>query len=1246
MADITVEAIVFENPRWSSNTANPGDTITLAVDASDLTAEQEIVFTIRQGPRIVDVLQAASEARTVEWEVPNFSDSTQLQFDAILRERPGTANGHQAVLAQTRLLTILTVAGFRVEMTSIDEAFVPGLPPGPDQEKLEAAYRLHGNAPASGRYEIWGERYPTDQPIYTENFVPAAGNTTWNSWNGGGITTAPLNGLFLTPEFTPYRLKIIVGPDAVSVQDPYGAGKGKVSIAERQFQVVFQSVHIRLQDLRTPAPAIEAAADDSNYVLSKVLAIEPRIVADGSYANTGRLPNPARGATAAERCRIRIPMACHFRPTDSLDQGGLLVGDNYMEGAGAGLPTKWTIDSGFYTRPEIPIEFELRLKSKHAAINTDPNRLGLFVPAAIGPAKIEPIAEDYYDSDLYTGAPAGSNLELRHQPYWQNAAFKIKCGEHDDPHHSPAPAAPGDPGNAPVFDHWQVRFEVAGDGEQHFDVGTVDPTINFTFGSNELSVYLNRTKLTLAGRDLSGANANRPDGTPYPNDYAEADPGGGVGSAATVIDLVDPNLTKTGDILWIVRTPSAPATVAIGNWNKYPPGTNCHEHYGGIRGDTTTDPNNLFRKDYSTVPAAPLEPIIGRATADFPYKDGNYVNLKPDSSARQADQERVEIQALTAAPPAAPPPKLGLAGVIFSPSYIAGDSYVLKTRVERTPYERNLGYEADSPQFPTRPPDPNTWMGTTGILTVWRLLHIGRSLRLPEAGTIGLAAATALVPAVAATVAVPGLPAIPPAPAVGSISDNVTPRPYHGDGRNMSITRMNEYYAHAFNEWAISEPKQITVSSGGTPIQITSAAHDLQTGDVVTIDRVAGNAAANGTFVIDSVNADNFTLHQNHNFVGAAVVGPPVAGPGVGIVGAGGEIDVHIGANLRLYANIYNAVAGLNNGRLPMASPADIKNVLAPFDHYREQLPPGLGGVNRENAAAAAIHRLPAGTASEIAADAVSMAIAHRDAAVGAAGADLGVPPGGAIPSHPGPDDVYNAWVNNLEDTVTYDFMDALIPQVAQPRFMNVLRWPIYADRDLWIGFDPGTGTFSWDQMMTFGECIGNGQSYFMAAINPADLDDTLFPHEEGHSINLAHFVTENFAWKHHDLNHIQCMMSYDYTCGFIPQPAAPPHVIAGPNAPVTPTDQGWPHRYPPLPLHNNIDHWEVAPGAVAGADAIRCGPMGDPANPPIDANPPGPPMLLPRMGEPAELCAKCILKARGWKEDVLPCAWRHPDLF
>jgi hypothetical protein len=53
----------------------------------------------------------------------------------------------------------------------------------------------------------------------------------------------------------------------------------------------------------------------------------------------------------------------------------------------------------------------------------------------------------------------------------------------------------------------------------------------------------------------------------------------------------------------------------------------------------------------------------------------------------------------------------------------------------------------------------------------------------------------------------------------------------------------------------------ITAASNSTPVQITSAGHGLVTGQRVTISGVGGNTAANGTWTITVVDANNFTLN-------------------------------------------------------------------------------------------------------------------------------------------------------------------------------------------------------------------------------------------------------------------------------------------------------------------------------------------------------------------------------------------------
>lgn len=53
----------------------------------------------------------------------------------------------------------------------------------------------------------------------------------------------------------------------------------------------------------------------------------------------------------------------------------------------------------------------------------------------------------------------------------------------------------------------------------------------------------------------------------------------------------------------------------------------------------------------------------------------------------------------------------------------------------------------------------------------------------------------------------------------------------------------------------------ITAATNASPIQITSAAHGLATGASITLTGVGGNTAANGSWSITVVDANNFTLN-------------------------------------------------------------------------------------------------------------------------------------------------------------------------------------------------------------------------------------------------------------------------------------------------------------------------------------------------------------------------------------------------
>lgn len=61
--------------------------------------------------------------------------------------------------------------------------------------------------------------------------------------------------------------------------------------------------------------------------------------------------------------------------------------------------------------------------------------------------------------------------------------------------------------------------------------------------------------------------------------------------------------------------------------------------------------------------------------------------------------------------------------------------------------------------------------------------------------------------------------------------------------------------------WDIGDTaKTITGATNATPIKITAGSHGFDDGNLVTIHDVGGNTAANGTWTITYVDADNFTL--------------------------------------------------------------------------------------------------------------------------------------------------------------------------------------------------------------------------------------------------------------------------------------------------------------------------------------------------------------------------------------------------
>jgi hypothetical protein len=738
MAKITVETVPFHKPTWSSATLKPGTEATLEVEDSKIKANQFVTFRIRKGNDLVDIVTGKPGEKKAKWTVPNLPERPKLVFDALLCEKPEPGNGFQAVVNRVTSPEA-QVKGYKVAITGTDAAFVPKI------ETLKVDYKIDdpSGAAKKGRIEIWGDRYPTEKPLYTDEFGPANGARSWDSWSGKA-NAGTFAGKFITPEFSPYRFRIIIGPDEGCVRDPFGAGLGKATSAEAQFEVRFQSIEIQLQK-NLPAKVKTALGMDAGQ--SPVLVIEPR-QPTGAFAARDRLPKDLEPTGAAGIGRIRITGKRHTQIGESLNQGYSDAGnpanqgaktklhrvaDSYMgdntappNGPGGAGHTKYEIEHTLYKRPEIPVELVAKLKSRSAA-----DQYGLFSAHAVGPAVFDVYAEDAYAEWMYSGGIAGAPVPLYDEArtYLKKAAMKVKWGGHDAPEKS---------GNDPVISHWRQRFVIAHDGDE--EVGDTEEP--FQKGKNELKVYLNRTPLT---RDDAATADNT---KAIKLDYAE--------TSNKKIKLRK-GLAFQGDVVWIIRTPDAALGYgAVAHWDAFPPGDNCHEYFGGDRGREPTDQLVCgLRKEYSD------------ALAGVAYAARDTINLDPDQVAA-TKRERVESKAMLP-----DGNQKGLAGVIFSPSTMAGDKYVLEARLREQPYVRDIGWVADRPV---------AWnvKGRSGIMVVWRLLTVSASWRMSlKPRTRGLAAG------------------------IGEDDPDAAGRPHPGDGRIMNFVRMNEQFANGFSEWII-----------------------------------------------------------------------------------------------------------------------------------------------------------------------------------------------------------------------------------------------------------------------------------------------------------------------------------------------------------------------------------------------------------------------------------------------------------
>lgn len=539
-------------------------------------------------------------------------------------------------------------------------------------------------------------------------------------------------------------------PYRIQVQMWLSKGSTLGSLAEAPFEVVIESLELRIQQ------GLPQAVKDTLKTFLGIGEPSPQ----GTYAHSGRLPGPK------ETARLRIPSGGHSVTGDPLDQGGDLVANAYHA---AGSSSRWTGDQAKMSRPELPLEIEPRLRSREPGAHP----AGRFAQKAIGPLRIEAFADDHYDDTVFKGG----NVR---EKYWKNAVHKVKLGAHN------APIAGG---TASVIGLWQARVKIANAADRTINLATIDADFVYALGKSELSVYLGRARLNVGAAGSS-------------SDVEEI--------STTQIKLRK-GLARAGDIVWIVRSDATAVGARLPSqgaaWRNFPPGANCHVHYGGVRGKAPWD---LFRTSFST---APVRAIIGSG-APFPYTAN--VNVDPDGVG--ATSERAETRALDSGA------NEGLAGILFSPSFVAGDSYVVSAATAPVAYARTLGYLSN------RPPKK----ASTGPMTVWRVMTIQTSLRAADVGTKGYPPTVGCIPEV------------PYATRAAST--------YYGDGYNMNFAKMNGEMGHFFNEWQVAP---LVAPATDVHTDITTAAY-------IAAHNAATAGLAGGVTIPNAAGIQNFLIQFDH----------------------------------------------------------------------------------------------------------------------------------------------------------------------------------------------------------------------------------------------------------------------------------------------------------------------------------------------------------------------------------------------
>ncbi len=179
------------------------------------------------------------------------------------------------------------------------------------------------------------------------------------------------------------------------------------------------------------------------------------------------------------------------------------------------------------------------------------------------------------------------------------------------------------------------------------------------------------------------------------------------------------------------------------------------------------------------------------------------------------------------------------------------------------------------------------------------------------------------------------------------------------------------------------------------------------------------------------------------------------------------KTPVHQNANLKKYRKAHNLNSAGLAGKVPLKKNSEIRNHMAQYDYYREQLPPGI---IYPNLATNTVAAQPVGTLSQAVGNAV-------DGALAGVVADVPLTAGiaAALPVYGGTPTDYFMTAMGRWDTIVHGIVDILTPRDAQPRKMNVVRWQNLHETNFWNDF---YGRGSGNQHPHMGRRIHGGREF------------------------------------------------------------------------------------------------------------------------------------------------------------------------